>query len=117
MMRLRTLLLTTLACLTSVAAHAEQFSVAVFSKTAGWHHESILEGVTAVRELGKQHNFEVFWSEDPKRIFTDEALAKYKVVMFLLTTGDVLNDEQQAVFERFIQHGGGYVGVHSASDT
>jgi hypothetical protein len=117
MTRFRILLLTTLACFMSVAAHAEQFSVAVFSKTAGWHHESILEGVTAVRTLGKQHNFEVFWSEDPKRIFTDEAIAKYKVVMFLLTTGDVLNDEQQAVFERFIKHGGGYVGVHSASDT
>jgi type 1 glutamine amidotransferase len=114
---LRTLLLTALACFAASAAYAQQFSAAVFSKAAGWHHESTLEAVTAVRELGKQHHFDVFWSEDPKRIFTDELIAKYKVVIFLLTTGDALNDEQQAVFERFIRRGGGYVGVHSASDT
>ena len=117
MTRFRTLLLAALACFAASSAYAQQFSVAVFSKTAGWHHESILEGVTAVRGLGKQHNFDVFWTEDPKRIFTEEMIAKHKVVIFLLTTGDVLNDEQQAVFERFIKRGGGYVGVHSASDT
>lgn len=114
---LRTLLLTALACFAASAAYAQQFSAAVFSKAAGWHHESTLEAVTAVRELGKLHHFDVFWSEDPKRIFTDELIAKHKVVIFLLTTGDALNDEQQAVFERFIRRGGGYVGVHSASDT
>ena len=114
---LTTLLLAALACVASSAAHAQQFSAAVFSKTATWHHESILEAVTAVRALGGQHHFEVFWSEDPKRIFTEEMIAKHAVVIFLLTTGDALNDEQQAVFERYIRRGGGYVGVHSAADT
>jgi uncharacterized protein len=117
MTRLGALLLLALACLATPVALAEQFSVAVFSKTAGFHHESINEAVTAVRALGKQHHFDVLWNEDPKRIFTDEALEKHAVVMFLLTTGDVLNDEQQAAFERFIRKGRGYVGVHSASDT
>lgn len=117
MKRFGTLLATTFGCLASFAAQAQQFSVAVFSKAAGWHHESTLEAVTAVRGLGKQHHFDVFWTEDPKRIFKEEELAKYQVVMFLQTTGDVLNDEQQALFERFIQRGGGYVGVHSAADT
>jgi uncharacterized protein len=112
-----TLLAAALGCLAASAACAQQFSAAVFSKTAGWHHESILEAVAAVRELGKLHHFEVFWTEDPKRLFTDEIIAKHRVVIFLLTTGDALNDEQQAVFERFIQRGGGYVGVHSAADT
>lgn len=112
-----TLLATAFGCLATFAAHAQQFSVAVFSKAAGWHHESTLEAVTAVRGLGQQHHFEVFWTEDPQRIFKEEELAKYQVVMFLQTTGDVLNDEQQALFERFIQRGGGYVGVHSAADT
>lgn len=113
----RTLLAVALVCFAAPAAYAQQFSVAVFSKTAGWHHESILDGVTAVRALGKQHHFDVFWSEDPKRIFSDEEISKYAVVIFLCTTGDALDDEQQAVFERFIQRGGGYVGVHSAADT
>src|SRR5690606_31747483 len=108
---------TLLACLLAPAAFAQQFSVAVFSKTAGWHHESINEAVTAVRKLGQLHHFEVFWTEDPARLFNDEMLAKHSAVMFLLTTGDVLNDEQQAVFERYIRRGGGFVGVHSAADT
>jgi uncharacterized protein len=113
----RTLLALAAGCLAASAAHAEQFSVAVFSKTAGWHHESINEAVTAVRGLGRLHHFEVFWTEDPKRIFTDEEVSKHAAVIFLLTTGDALNDDQQAVFERYIRRGGGYVGVHSAADT
>lgn len=98
-------------------AHAEQFNVLLFSRTAGWHHESIHAGVTAVRELGRLHDFKVFWTEDAGRVFTDQELAKYQAVIFLLTTGDVLDDRQQAAFERYIQAGGGFVGVHSAADT
>jgi type 1 glutamine amidotransferase len=113
----RVFLLTLLGCLLAPAAFAQQFAVAVFSKTSTWHHESILEGVTAVRELGKLHHFDVFWTEDPNRLFKDEMLSKYQAVMFLLTTGDVLNDEQKAVFQRYIRSGRGFVGVHSAADT
>ena len=99
------------------AAHAEQFSVLVFSKTAGWHHESVNAGVTAIQELGKLHDFNVFWTEDAGRVMNATELAKYRVVIFLLTTGDILDDKQQAAFEGYIRAGGGYVGVHSASDT
>ena len=49
--------------------------------------------------------------------FADELLIKYKVVVFLSTTGDVLNTAQQAAFERYIRAGGGFVGIHSATDT
>jgi uncharacterized protein len=96
---------------------AEQFSALIFSKTAGWHHDSIGAAVPALQNLAKQHDFTAFWTEDANRVFNDKELAKYKVVVFLLTSGDVLNDEQQAAFERYIRAGGGYVGVHSASDT
>ncbi|HYD83170.1 MAG TPA: ThuA domain-containing protein [Opitutus sp.] len=102
---------------TAAAARAEQFSVALFTKTVGWHHDSINAGVTAIQALGEQHDFKVFWTEDANRIFTDKELANYKAVIFLLTTGDVLDPEQQAAFERYIRGGGGFVGVHSASDT
>lgn len=44
-------------------------------------------------------------------------MAQYQVVIFLNTTGDILNEAQQAAFERFVQGGGGFVGVHSATDT
>lgn len=98
-------------------AHAEQFSVLVFSKTAGWHHDSIPAGVTALQDLGKLHDFKVFWTEDANRVFNDKELAQFQAVVFLQTTGDVLNDQQQGAFERYIRAGGGFVGVHSASDT
>jgi len=113
----RLLLLSLVGLLATSAAQAEQFSVALFTKTAGWHHESINEAVVADRQLGALHDFKVFWSEDPTRIFKDEEIKKYKVVIFLSTTGDVLNDEQQAVFERYIKAGGGFVGIHAAADT
>ncbi|HEX9785702.1 MAG TPA: ThuA domain-containing protein [Opitutaceae bacterium] len=106
-----------LALLAPGAARAEQFSALLFSQTAGWHHDSINAGVTAIRALDDLHDFKVFWTEDPNRVFKDDELKKYKVVIFLCTSGDVLNDEQQAAFERYIRAGGGYVGIHSASDT
>src|SRR5688572_12417793 len=108
-MKLTRLLVLSLGLLTSSAAVAEQFSVALFSKTDGWHHDSINAGVTAVQALGQLHDFKVFWTEDANRIFTDKELPKYKAVIFLLTSGDVLNEEQQAAFERYIRAGGGYV--------
>lgn len=105
-----------IACLSASASYA-QFDVALFTKTAGWHHDAINDGVNAIKHLGELHHFNVYWTEDADLIFKDEHLAKFKVVIFLLTSGDVLNDEQQAAFERFIRAGNGYVGIHSAADT
>jgi cytochrome c len=93
-----------------------RFRILVFSKTAAFRHSSIDEGVTAIRKLGAENNFQVDASEEAS-LFTDENLALYDAVVFLSTTGDVLNEEQQAAFERYIQAGGGYVGIHAASDT
>ncbi len=117
MNRFKLLLLALAATLAASTARAEQFSVLLFSKTAGWHHESILAGVPAIRALGELHDFKVFWTDDANRVFNDRELAKYKAVIFLCTTGDVLNDQQQVAFERYIKAGGGFVGIHSASDT
>jgi cytochrome c len=93
-----------------------RFRVLVFSKTAGFRHASIPAGIAAIRLLGQQHNFQVDAIEESS-LFTDEVLARYDAVIWLSTTGDVLNDAQQAAFERYIQAGGGYVGIHSAADT
>lgn len=97
-------------------AEHEPFNVLVFSRTTAFRHASIPDGIAAIWRLGERFKFSVDATEDPNA-FTDENLAKYKVVIFLSTTGDVLNDEQQAAFERFIQSGKGFVGIHAASDT
>jgi type 1 glutamine amidotransferase len=92
------------------------FTVLVFSKTEGFRHDSIPAGIAAIQQQGRQRAFAVEAGEN-SAVFTDEALAKYKVIVFLSTTGDVLNEAQQTSFERFIRAGGGFVGVHSAADT
>ena len=105
---------------TAGAARAESpepaFSVLVFSKTAGYRHDSIPSGIAAIRALGEQNDFRVDASEDAT-LFNDRNLAQYRVVVFLNTSEDIFNLEQQAAFEKFIRRGGGFVGIHSASDT
>ena len=93
-----------------------QFHVLVFSKTAGFRHRSIPTGVVAIQKLGVERGFRVDATEDAV-VFTEEKLKQYGVVVFLNTTGDVLDDAQQAAFEKYIRAGGGYVGVHAAADT
>src|ERR671922_3058486 len=93
-----------------------RFKALVFSKTAAFRHASIPTGVAAVQQLGVEHDFAVDATEDASA-FNDANLAQYDVVVFLSTTGDVLDDTQQGAFERYIEAGGGYAGIHSASDT
>jgi type 1 glutamine amidotransferase len=90
--------------------------VLVFSRTMVFRHPSIGPGIEAIRRLGTENGFAVEATEDPS-IFSDAGLAPFDVVVFLSTTGDVLDETQQAAFERFIRAGGGWVGVHAAADT
>lgn len=90
--------------------------VLVFSKTAGYRHDSIPDGIAAIRELGDAHGFTADATEDGAD-FTERNLARYDAVVFLSTTGDVLDAEQQSAFEQYVHEGGGYVGVHAAADT
>lgn len=91
-------------------------SVLVFTKTEGWRHASIEPGVKAVKQLGRDNNFSVTWTEDPYS-FKLENLSNYDAVIFLNTTLDVLDDAEQDQFEQYIQNGGGFVGIHAAADT
>ena len=100
----------------STVSFSQQFKVLLFTKTDGFHHESIQEGVTAIRQLAIRNNFLVDWHENAS-VFNDKGLENYSAVIFLNTTGNILNEEQQAAFEKFIKAGKGFVGIHSASDT
>lgn len=91
-------------------------AVLVYSRTAGFRHLSIPDGIRTIRELGDAHGFAVEATEDPA-VFTDASLARFDAVVFLNTTGDVVTDDGEAAFERYLRGGGGYVGVHAAADT
>ncbi len=90
--------------------------VLVFSKTSGFYHASIPAGMRALQQLGNEHGFSVDTTTNAA-VFSDETLQKYDAVVFLNTTGDVLHTGQEEAFERYIRAGGGYAGIHSASDT
>ncbi|MEV7866164.1 ThuA domain-containing protein [Streptomyces sp. NPDC088124] len=90
--------------------------VLVFSRTAGFRHDSIPEGVAALKELGKTTGITVDSTEEAGQ-FTTSNLARYDAVVFLSTTGDVLDADQQKAFENYVATGGGYMGVHAAADT
>ncbi|MFG3704036.1 ThuA domain-containing protein [Micromonospora sp. NPDC047670] len=114
-----TAVLAVLACTTPAtpaSAADAPYDVLVFSKTAGFRHDSIAVGTQAIRDLGAANNFTVTATEDAAQ-FTTANLARYEAVVFLNTTGDVLDAAQQGAFESYIGSGGGFVGVHAAADT
>jgi cytochrome c len=105
-----------IACASTEEPPAEPLRVLVFSQTEAFRHLSIPTAVTAMERMGETQGWELQATESTE-LFRDELLGEFDVVMFLLTTGDVLTDDQQRAFENFIRTGGGYIGVHSASDT
>ncbi len=90
--------------------------VLIYSRTAGFRHASIPDGIAAIEALAEVHGFIIDATEDPTE-FTDANLDQYAVVVFLSTTGDILDENQQAAFEGFIAKGRGFVGIHAAADT
>lgn len=91
-------------------------TILIFSKTEGFRHQSIEEGAKEIKELASENNLEVLHSENAA-YFQPDSLAKFEAILFLNTTGDILNEQQQEAFKQFIQNGGGFVGIHAASDT
>lgn len=100
----------------TAAKPGSALSMLVYSRTAGYRHKSIEDGVKMLGKLCAENGYTMRHTEDPA-LFNDEELAKYTVVIFLNTSKDVLDDTQQEAFIRYIRGGGGYVGVHAASDT
>jgi len=89
------------------------FKILIFSKTTMYRHASITNGIAAIRKLGAENGFAVDASEDSS-VFTAANLARYKAVVLLSTSGDILSDEQQAAFQDYVTSGGGLAGVHAA---
>jgi type 1 glutamine amidotransferase len=90
--------------------------ILIFSKTAGYRHDSIPAGIAAIRSLGSANGFSVSATED-STTFTRKRLRRLDAVVFLNTTGDVLAPRQQSAFRSYIRRRGGWVGIHSAADT
>lgn len=109
------LLLAVLAACTS-GKKKESPKLLIFSKTAGYRHQSIEHGREVLAQLAEELGYQVSATEDAG-MFTPDSLAAFGVVVFLNTTGDVLNEVQQEAFEQYMSSGGGFLGIHAAADT
>lgn len=94
-------------------ASAEPPRVLVFSKTTMFRHASIPHGIAAIRELGSKNGFSADASEDSS-VFTAANLGRYRAVVFLNTSGDILDEAQQSALQKYVSEGGGLAGVHAA---
>jgi type 1 glutamine amidotransferase len=88
----------------------------VFSRTTGFRHASIPLGIETVRRLGEPMRWTTDATEDPT-VFRTRNLRRYDVVVFLNTTGEVMDARGRVALERWVREGGGWVGIHSAADT
>jgi cytochrome c len=110
------LLVSTLSVFAQAANPLAGKKILVFSSTKGFRHSSIKPGQVALFKMAKEKGFSVDTTENAAN-FTEKNLKQYRIVVFLNTTGNVLNDVQQIAFERYIQAGGAYFGIHAATDT
>ena len=94
----------------------EEGHILIFSKTEGYRHASIPDGIATMSELAGEMNMGVTATEDAG-YFTGDSLERFQAVVFLNTTGDVLNESQQQALVHFIEQGKGFMGIHSATDT
>lgn len=113
------ILLTLVAAITIVYFYftrdTRDIRVLVFTKSAIPRGGSVT-GVDVLINLGKKHDFLVDTTSTGET-FKEKTLKQYNVIVFLNTEGDVLNDAQQLEFNRWIQAGGGFVGIHGAANT
>jgi len=92
---------------------AAAFRVLVFSKTLGFRHDSITNGIEAISNLGRENGFAVDATEDSATL-TATNLARYRAIVFLSATGNVLNHDQEDALKNYIAGGGGFAAIHGA---
>ena len=91
--------------------------ILLFSETRDFRHESTEDALQALEQIASSAGMATDRANDSAGVFTDANLANYSAVAWVMTSGDVLDSEEQAAFERFIRAGGGYAGIHAASFT
>jgi len=96
----------------------KKVNVLVYTKNGnGYVHKNIDTASMALKQLGEKKGFSVTVSDNPAD-FNEANLKKYTLVIFNNTNNDVFDTpEQKVAFMRYIQAGGGFIGIHSATGT
>jgi len=90
--------------------------VLMFSRENLWVHDSTPVARQTVLELCREHGFNVVASVDP-RAFNPDQLQETDVIVFGVTSGEVLDEPSRKSFEAWVRAGGGVIGIHAASAT
>ncbi len=88
----------------------------IFTKTAGFRHSSIPAGVAMFERIASSAGYKILHTEDAA-VFHPDTLRQFEVIVFLSTTGNILDAGQQEAMETFMAAGGSFLGVHAAADT
>ena len=110
-----TLLFINLIITSSAKVKFDKPAILIFYKTNGYHHSCIPTGIEAIKKLGQQNGFSVDATNDSLS-FTTDNLKHYAALVFLCPTGKVFGPDQEAALKNYIEKGGGWVGIHSATD-
>ena len=96
----------------------KKVKVLVYTKNGkGYIHDNIPNAVKCIQKLGKENGFAVDVS-DTAIVFTEDNLKQYSMLIFPSTNNDVFDtDAQRTAFRRYIEAGGGFVGIHSVTGT
>jgi type 1 glutamine amidotransferase len=94
----------------------KDINILVFSKTEAFRHKSIPVGINFLKEMALKNNWKNHFTEDAS-VFKDSILKNYDLIVFLNTSGNILNDTQKAALKQYFARGRGFVGIHAASDT
>ena len=95
----------------------DKLSLLVFYETQGFvHDEAIKEGKVMMSKIGNKKNYNIIFAEN-SNFFEKSYLDKIDVIIFLCTTLDVLDENEEKAMKNFIRNGGGFIGIHSATDT
>ena len=114
MMMARILIALLLLISASPAFTQNQFDVLLYTRQERWHLDNIPEAVQAFRTMAKNHQFNFHWTQMDS-IFTSKDLQQYEAIVFLNTHADHMNAQQLAGLKKYINQGGGFVGIHAAS--
>jgi uncharacterized protein len=101
----------------TIPADIKRPAILSFSKTNGFRHEAaITAGNKLLSSMAIENGWGYFQTENGAT-FSPEILARFDVVIFNNTSGDVFTPQQKEAFKNFVEQGGGYIGLHAAGDS
>jgi type 1 glutamine amidotransferase len=103
---------------TPPAQATRPISVLMLTATAGFRHDSITTANQVMARLARATGEFTVTSTEQLSMINAAGLTAYDVLFFALTSGELeFSDDQKAAVVNFVAGGGGFLGVHSATDT